>query len=80
MVVRGLLEILEMASSSGATTQEVPFQGIPFVFPPSECIGPLFIATLNIPRITIGLPVYIFNPLIHVTPNASNVTSPLGED
>ena len=57
MVVRGLLESLEMASSSGTTTQEVPFQVVPFVFPPSEGIGPRFIATLNLPRLTIGLSV-----------------------
>ena len=57
MVVGGLLESLEMASSSVTTTQEVPFQGIPFVFPPSEGIGLPFIATLNLPGLTIGLPV-----------------------
>ena len=57
MVVRGLLESLEMASSSWTTTQEVHLQGIPFVFPPSEGIGRPFIATLNIPGLTIGLPV-----------------------
>ena len=64
-----------MASSFGTTTQEVPF-----VFPPSEGIGPPFIATLNLPRLTIGLLVWLFNPVILVTPNVSNVTSPLGED
>ena len=69
-----------MASSSRTTTQEVPFQGVPFVFPPSEGIGPPFIATLNIPGLTIGLPVWIFNPVIPITHNVSNVTSPLGED
>ena len=77
MVVRRFLESLEMASSSGTTTQELPFQGVPFVFPPSEGIGPPFIATLNIPGLTIGLPVWIFNPIIPVTPNVSNVTSPV---
>ena len=80
MVVRGLLESLEMASSSGTTTQDVPFQGVPFVFPPSEGIGPPFIATLNLPGLTIGLPVWLFNLVIPVTPNVSNVTSPLRED
>ena len=57
MVARGLLESLDMESPSGTTTQEVPFQGVPFVFPPSEGIGPPFIATLNILGLTIGLPV-----------------------
>ena len=79
MVVRGISESLEMASSSWTTTQEVPFQGVPFVFPPSEGIGPPFIATLNLPGLTIGLLVWIFNLVIHVTPNVSNVTSPPGE-
>ena len=60
MVVRGFLESLEMASPSGTTNQEIPFQGVPFVFPPSEGIGPPFIATLNLPGLTIGLPVWIF--------------------
>ena len=80
MVVRGLLESLEMASSSRTTTQEVPFQGVPFVFPPSEGTGPPFIATLNIPGLTIGLLVWLLNPVIIVTPNVSNVTSPPRED
>ena len=80
MVFRGLLESLEMASSSGTTTQEVPFQGVPFVFPPSEGIGPPFITTLNLCGLTIVLPVWLFNLVILVTPNVSNVTSPLRED
>ena len=69
-----------MASPSGNTTQEVPFQSAPFMFPPSEGIGPPFIATLNLPALTIGLPVWLFNLVIPVTPNVSNVTSPAGED
>ena len=55
VVIRVLLENLDMESSFGTTTQEVPFQGVPFVFPPSEGIGPPFIATLNLPGLTIGL-------------------------
>ena len=42
--------------------------------------GPPFIATLNLPGLTIGLPIWIFNLVIPVTPNVSNVTSYLGED
>ena len=72
MVFRGLLESLEMASQSGTTNQEFPFQGVPFLFPPSEGIVPPFIATLNLLGLTIGLPVWMFNPVIHVTPNVSN--------
>ena len=80
MVVSGLVESLDMESQSGTTTQEVPFQVVPFVFPPSEGIGPPFITTLNLPGLTIGLPVWLFNLVIPVTPNVLNVTSPLGED
>ena len=80
MVVRRFLNILEMAYQSRTTTQGVPFQGVPFVFPPSEGIGPLFIATLNLPGLTIGLLVWIFNPAIPITPNVSNVTSLSRED
>ena len=69
-----------MASPYGTTNQEVPFQGVPFVFPPSEGIGPPFIATLNIPGLNIGLLVWLFNLVIHITLNVSNVTSPRGED
>ena len=80
MVVRGFLESLEMASPSGSTNQEVPFQGVLFVFPPSEGIGPPFIATLNLLGLTIGLPVWLFNTIIPITPNVSNSTSPPRED
>ena len=80
MVVRRFLESLEMASPYRTTTQEVPFQGVPFVLPPSEGIGPPFIASLNILGLTIGLQVCFFNLVILVTPNVSNVTSPLRED
>ena len=59
---------------------EVPFQGVPFVFLPSEGIGPPFISTLNIPGLNIGLPVWLFSLVIPITPNVSNVTSPPGED
>ena len=80
MAFRRFLKSLEMAYQSSTTTQEVPFQGVPFVFPPSEGIGPPFIANLNLPGLTIGLLVWIFNLVIPITPNVSNVTSPLGED
>ena len=76
----GLLESLEMSSQSRTTTQEVPFQVVPFVFPPSEGISTPFIATLNLPGLTIGLPVWLFNSVIPITHNFSNVTTPPGED
>ena len=61
---------------SGTTNPETPFQGVPFSFSQVGDIGPPFIATLNLPRLTIGLPVWLFDPVILAVPNASNVNSP----
>ena len=45
-----------------------------FVSPPCGAVGPPFMATLNLPELTIGLPVQLFsNPVI---PNASFVLDP----
>ena len=63
-----------MGYSPGTTSQENPFQGMSFVSPPCGDVGPPFIATLNLPRLTIGLPVWLFsNPVI---PNATFVSDP----
>ena len=56
------------------TSQENPFQGMSFVSPPCGVVGPPFMATLNLPGLTIGLPVWLFsNPII---PNASFMSNP----
>ena len=45
-----------------------------FVSSPYGDVGPPFMATLNLPGLTIGLPVWLFsNPII---PNASFVSDP----
>ena len=45
-----------------------------FVSPPCGAVGPPFMATLNLPGLTIGLPIWLFsNPAI---PNASFVSDP----
>ena len=63
-----------MGDSLGTTSQENPFQGMSFVSPPCGAIGPPFMATLNLPGLTIGLPVWLFsNPII---PNSSFVSNP----
>ena len=63
-----------MGDSPRTTSQENPFQGMSFVSPPCGVVGPPFMATLNLPRLTIGLPIWLFsNPVI---PNASFVLDP----
>ena len=56
------------------TSQENPFQDMSFVSPPCGAVGPPFMATLNLPGLTIGLLVWLFST--HVIPNASFVSDP----
>jgi hypothetical protein len=67
-----------MASVPGTTNEGTPSPREPFVFPSFGNIGPPYIATLSLPRLTIGLPVWLFSTLvISNAPNASNAsTSP----
>jgi hypothetical protein len=64
-----------MASVPGMTTEGTPALGEPFVFPSYGNIGPPHIATLSLPGLTIGLPVWLFSN--QVIPNAvsASVTS-----
>jgi hypothetical protein len=57
-----------MASVPGMTNEGTPFLGEPFVFPSYRNIGPIHIATLSLPGLTIGLPVWLFST--QVVPNA----------
>ena len=58
-----------MGDSPGTTSQKNPFKGMYFVSPPCEDVGPPFMATLNLPGLTIGLPVWLFsNPVIPDAP------------
>ena len=60
-----------MGDCPRTTSQENPFQGMYFVSPPCGAIGPPFMDTLNLPILTIGLPVWLFSNI--VIPNASFV-------
>ena len=61
-----------MEDPLGTTNQRTPFQGVSFVPPSCENVGPPFMATLSLPRLIIGLPVWLFsNPVI---PNATLVS------
>jgi hypothetical protein len=57
-----------MASVPGMTNEGTPAPGEPFVFPSYGNIGPHHIATLSLPGLTIGLPVWLFST--QVIPNA----------
>ena len=50
-----------MGDSPGTTSQENPFQGMSFVSPPCGDVGLPFMATLNLPQLTIGLPIWLFS-------------------
>ena len=67
-----------MASVPRMTNEGNPFQGEPFVFPSYENIGPPHLTTLNLPGLTIGLPIWLFST--QVIMNASSalvvITSP----
>ena len=74
MVYQRFLESSIIGDSPKTTSQENPFQGMSFVSPPCGDVGPPFMATLNLPGLTIGLPVWFFsNPFI---PNAPFVSDP----
>ena len=53
-----------MASPSGTTNQETPLPSMSFVFPPYGDVGPPLMATLSLPVLTIGLPVWLFFSLV----------------
>jgi hypothetical protein len=72
-----------MASTPRNTNGGTPCPGEPFTFPSFGNIGPPYIATLSLPRLTIGLPVWLFPtqvisnfPSASATPNASDVSTP----
>jgi hypothetical protein len=61
-----------MASVPRMTNEGTPFPGEPFVFPSYGNIGPPHIATLSLPGLTIGLPVWLFST--QVIPNAASAS------
>jgi hypothetical protein len=65
-----------MASVPGMTNEGTPFPGEPFVFPSYGNIGPPYIATLSLPGLTIGLPVWLFSTPVISNAGASDVSTP----
>jgi hypothetical protein len=71
------LDLCLMVSVPRTTNGETPDPGEPFVFPSYENVGPPYIATLSLPSLTIGLPVWLFSTLvISNAPSASYVRTP----
>ena len=62
-----------MASPSRTTNKETPLPSMSFVFPSYGDVGPPIMATLSLPGLTIGLPIWLFSSLvIPCTPIASD--------
>jgi hypothetical protein len=64
-----------MASVPGMTNEGTPSPGEPFVFPSYGNIGPPHIATLSLPGLTIGLPVWLFSTQVISNAVSASVTS-----
>jgi hypothetical protein len=72
-----------MASNPGSTNGGTPSTGEPYTFPPFGNFGPPYVATLSLPGLTIGLPVWLFPtpvipnpPNVSVAPNTLDVNTP----
>jgi hypothetical protein len=71
---------MSMASVPGSINQGTPFPREPFVFPSSGNVGLPYIATLTLPGLTIGLPIWLFStPFFSNAPSVSNVNPPSEE-
>jgi hypothetical protein len=64
-----------MASVPEMTNEVTSVPGEPFVFPSYENIGPPHIATLSLPGLTIGLPVWLFSTQVILNAISASVTS-----
>ena len=53
-----------MASPSRTTNQETPLRSMSFVLPPYGDVGPPLMDMLSLPRLTIGLPVWLFSSIV----------------
>jgi hypothetical protein len=61
-----------MASNPRSTNGGTPSLGEPYTFPSFGNFGPPYVATLSLPGLTIGLPVWLFpTPVIPNPPNVS---------
>jgi hypothetical protein len=72
-----------MASNPGSTNGGTPSPGEPYTFPSFGNFGPPYVATLSLPGLTIGLPVWLFPtpvipnpPNVSVAPNTLDVNTP----
>jgi hypothetical protein len=67
-----------MASNPESTNGGTPSPGEPYTFPSFGNFGPPYIATLSLPGLTIGLPVWLFpTPVISNPPNVSTAPNTL---
>jgi hypothetical protein len=72
-----------MASNPESTNGGTHSPGEPYTFPSFGNFVPLYIATLSLPGLTIGLPVWLFPtpvilnpPIVSTTPNTLDVSTP----
>jgi hypothetical protein len=72
-----------MASNPGSTNGGTPSSGEPYTFPSFGNFGPPYVATLSLPGLTIGLPVWLFPtpvipnpPNVSIAPNTLDVNTP----
>jgi hypothetical protein len=65
-----------MASVPRMTNEGTPLPRETFVFPSYGNIGPPYIATLSLPGLTIGLPVWLFSTPVISNAGASDVSTP----
>jgi hypothetical protein len=72
-----------MASNPGSTNGGTPYSREPYTFPSFGNFGPPYVATLSLPGLTIGLPVWLFPtpvipnpPNVSVAPNTLDVNTP----
>jgi hypothetical protein len=69
-----------MATVPKVTNQGSSFQEEPYVFPSFGNVGSPYIATLNLPSFTTGLPIWLFStPLVLNAPTSSQASSPMQE-
>ena len=65
-----------MANTPLNTNQEIPMLGTPCVIPLTGNVGVPLMATLNLPRFTLGLPMWFFStPIVLNALDASQVSS-----
>jgi hypothetical protein len=64
-----------MVSVPGMSNEGTPLPGEPFVFPSYGNVGPLYIATLSLSSLTIGLPIWFFSTTVISNVGASDVST-----